>query len=157
MTSETRRTTKNQDNRTAMTAMMHHLRLTALLCLLATATSAWSEARLWVEKDTIYVGEIDTSVKHIDLVVTVRNTGNTELRIDKVMTDCLCTTATFDKTAVASGETGTIKVGIDIDTLYTGRSEKSILIFSNAKGIKQKVVLIYDLASIAARHNRQKE
>ncbi|MDD6493932.1 MAG: DUF1573 domain-containing protein [Bacteroidales bacterium] len=137
--------------------MMHHLRLTALLCLLATATSAWSEARLWVEKDTIYVGEIDTSVKHIDLVVTVRNTGNTELRIDKVMTDCLCTTATFDKTPVASGETGTIKVGIDIDTLYTGRSEKSILIFSNAKGIKQKVVLIYNLASIASRHNRQKE
>lgn len=157
MTAETRRTTKNQDNRTAMTAMMHHLRLTALLCLLATATSAWSEARLWVEKDTIYVGEIDTSVKHIDLVVTVRNTGNTELRIDKVMTDCLCTTATFDKTPVASGETGTIKVGIDIDTLYTGRSEKSILIFSNAKGIKQKVVLIYNLASIASRHNRQKE
>lgn len=157
MTAETRRTTKNQDNRTAMTAMMHHLRLTALFCLLATATSAWSEARLWVEKDTIYVGEIDTSVKHIDLVVTVRNTGNTELRIDKVMTDCLCTTATFDKTPVASGETGTIKVGIDIDTLYTGRSEKSILIFSNAKGIKQKVVLIYDLASIASRHNRQKE
>lgn len=157
MTAETRRTTKNQDNRTAMTAMMHHLRLTALLCLLATATSAWSEARLWVEKDTIYVGEIDTSVKHIDLVVTVRNTGNTELRIDKVMTDCLCTTATFDKTPVASGETGTIKVGIDIETLYTGRSEKSILIFSNAKGIKQKVVLIYDLASIASRHNRQKE
>lgn len=157
MTAETRRTTKNQDNRTAMTAMMHHLRLTALLCLLATATSAWSEARLWVEKDTIYVGEIDTSVKHIDLVVTVRNTGNTELRIDKVMTDCLCTTATFDKTPVASGETGTIKVGIDIDTLYTGRSEKSILIFSNAKGIKQKVVLIYNLASIASRNNRQKE
>ena len=154
MTSETRRTTKNQDYRTAM---MHHLRLTALLCLLATATSAWSEARLWVEKDTIYVGEIDTSVKHIDLVVTVRNTGNTELRIDKVMTDCLCTTATFDKTPVASGETGTITVGIDIDTLYTGRSEKSILIFSNAKGIKQKVVLTYDLASIASRHNRQKE
>lgn len=136
---------------------MHHLRLFALLALLTSAVPAWSEARLWVEKDTLYIGEIDTSVKHIDLELTVRNIGDTELRIDKVLTDCLCTTATFDKTPIASGENAVLKVGVNIDTLYLGRSEKSIMIFSNARGIKKKVVIIYDLESIASRHDKRRE
>ena len=137
--------------------MMHHLRLFALLGVLGVTVSAWSEARLWVEKDSLYIGEIDTSVKHIDLELTVRNTGDAELRIDKVLTDCLCTTAIFDKTPIASGGNAAVKVGIDIDTLYLGRSEKSIMIFSNARGIKKKVLIIYDLGSIASQHDKQKD
>lgn len=56
----------------------------------------------------------------IELTYTVRNSGGSALRIDKIATSCDCTEATIDRKEIPAGESAQLRVTLDPaeDNLY---------------------------------------
>jgi hypothetical protein len=77
------------------------------------------------------------------------NTGEKNLTIEKLETDCACMKADFHPVNVAPGEKGRIEVEFDSSGLF-GKQFKSIVIHANTKKPKQ-------LAIFAEVQNKQIE
>jgi len=67
------------------------------------------------------------------------NTGDKELKIDDVVTDCGCVHAEFLKEPVPPGKTGLIEVEFDSSGLF-GRQFKTIEVHANTKKPKQLAI-----------------
>lgn len=67
------------------------------------------------------------------------NTGDNNLIIDNVVTDCGCIRADFPKEPVAPGKTGLIEVEFDSSGLF-GRQFKTIEVYANTKKPKQLAI-----------------
>jgi hypothetical protein len=68
----------------------------------------------------------------IDLVYTVKNTGNADLVIEKVSVSCECTTAELEKNTIPPGESAELRVKFDPaeDNLF-GDIQRIIYLRSN--------------------------
>ena len=68
----------------------------------------------------------------IDLVYTVKNTGNADLVIEKVSVSCDCTTAELEKSTIPPGESAELRVKFDPaeDNLF-GDIQRIIYLRSN--------------------------
>jgi len=68
----------------------------------------------------------------IDLVYTVKNTGNADLIIEKVSVSCECTTAELEKNTILPGESAELRVKFDPaeDNLF-GDIQRIIYLRSN--------------------------
>lgn len=68
----------------------------------------------------------------IDLVYTVKNTGNADLIIEKVSVSCECTTAELEKSTIPPGESAELRVKFDPaeDNLF-GEIQRIIYLRSN--------------------------
>jgi len=67
------------------------------------------------------------------------NSGNKNLTIDDVVTDCGCVHTEFPKEPVAPGKTGLIEVEFDSSGLF-GRQFKTIEVHANTKKSKQLAI-----------------
>jgi len=67
------------------------------------------------------------------------NTGEHNLVISKVESDCGCVTTNFPKEPVKPGETGIIEVEFDSSGMF-GKQFKSIEILANTKDLKHLVI-----------------
>jgi hypothetical protein len=68
----------------------------------------------------------------IDLVYTIKNTGNADLIIEKVSVSCACTTAEMEKNTIPPGESAKLRVKFDPaeDNLF-GEIQRIIYLRSN--------------------------
>mgnify|MGYP000945605141 CR=1 len=68
----------------------------------------------------------------IDLVYTVKNTGNADLMIEKVSVSCECTTAELERSTIPPGESAELRVKFDPaeDNLF-GEIQRIIYVRSN--------------------------
>lgn len=67
------------------------------------------------------------------------NVGKNDYLIDRVETDCGCTTANFEKKLIKPGERGEIEVELSTAGMI-GREFKSIDVFGNSKDLKHLVI-----------------
>jgi len=94
----------------------------------AVATDASSQPRLEMEQVRFDFGDLyeEDYYKH---TYKVKNTGKTDLVIDKVKPGCGCTAAYFDE-VISPGKTGNVTLEISNDKV-TGFFDKAATIFSN--------------------------
>lgn len=67
----------------------------------------------------------------------IRNDGNAPLRVTGVYTDCACTVARWDKSAVAPGATTKLIVLLDAETL--GTFDKSVYVTTDAENVARRL------------------
>lgn len=78
-------------------------------------------------------------------VITVTNTGNSPLVINKVYTSCGCTVADWDKHQIAPGKEGTIKV--EYDAMLMGHFYKEITVYCNAEPHIFNIALVGEVSN----------
>jgi len=104
-----------------------------------------------VTKDSIYPEmSFDSEVydfgksTHGDVLThnfNLTNTGKDTLIIDKIETECGCTTAKINKKILLPGESTTITLSIDTGVLKKGITAKKVVIYSNIKE-KRKILTL---------------
>ena len=96
-----------------------------------------------VNLDTIWR---DDAVKTIS--VNIRNTGDQDLKITDVSTDCDCTTVDFFTKTIKGGDDADLKITLDLSGFFPMEVEKKVFISSNAPGsptvITLKGLLLYE-------------
>lgn len=114
------------------TIIRKQLRWTMLIVVaaLALAACATPQPRIEVAPPSQDLGEVPQQI--LELTYTVRNTGDSPLRIEKISTSCDCTEATVDRDVLPSGETTMLRVKLDPteDNLY-GKVMRVIYLRSN--------------------------
>jgi hypothetical protein len=97
---------------------------------------AWSLPRIAVEPASQDLGE--RPQQPIELTYTIRNEGNSPLRIQEVTTTCGCTKASVDQDMIPPGQSTALRVTMDPqqDNLY-GNLLRVITIRSNAPATPQ--------------------
>ena len=73
--------------------------------------------------------------------VKLKNTGDETLRIDKIATDCDCTTASVSVDSLKAGEEGELSIDVDYNAFFPGLQEKRIRIYSNSIKGSEEIVL----------------
>ena len=104
--------------------------LFSILCILT--AYGQNGAKIWIEKDTMELGEVTPCVRSITAEVAVYSIGEESLTLYKAKTDCLCTAVDIDRTPIPPSEYRIVTVKIDIDKHLSGEIVKSIMIYSNA-------------------------
>ncbi len=91
---------------------------------------AYCQARFSPAATTIDVGKVEwKSPKKIQYTIT--NTGNAPLVLTEVEPDCSCTVADWTQSPIAPGETGTIDLTFEAETL--GHFQKSVAVWTNSE------------------------
>lgn len=105
------------------TKLMRFTKQISLLILVCAAfftmtACAKKAPRIAVEPTSQELGEIPQ--QKIELVYTVRNEGEGNLQIEKIITSCDCTKAVIDKNLIAAGQSAALTVTLDPtdDNLY---------------------------------------
>lgn len=118
-----------------------------LLSLVSFSLYAEDVARIWVEKDTVFVGKVDCHVRSVTIDIPVYNTGDAPLKISEIGSDCICTQTKYDKEPIPAASNKTISVSIDIRKYFSGEMEKSIFIMSNATEPKKAVTFVINVVN----------
>lgn len=112
-----------------------------LLMLVAFAPLAAEELdgpRLRLEKKLVDLGKIERGEVASDTLRFI-NAGEQPLVIERIHTDCGCTTADYTREPVAGGESGYIVVSFNAKNYEAGKFHKSIRIKSNALNYREIV------------------
>jgi len=121
----------------------------ACLCLATTAVSA---QKLTINKTTIDVGKTGFEVP-VTATFELRNKSSKQMVIEKLETDCGCTTVDGPKT-VSAGERFTISLTYDARML--GHFTKQVALYSNATKepvyLKMKGVVLTDVVDYSKRY-----
>jgi hypothetical protein len=81
-----------------------------------------------IDFDTIYTCD---PIRNFDIEFV--NKGSSDLKITKVIPDCDCTTATYERRHYAPKELGKISVNMNLTGFLPGEIEKEIAIYSDSK------------------------
>ena len=115
--------------------MFHSFRNHCCLCVVLSVAALLAACgnlppRIVVEPRSQDLGQVSQQV--IDLTYTVRNSGGSPLRIEKVSASCDCTKATVERQQIAPGESTPLRVVLNPmeDNLY-GDIMRVIYIRSN--------------------------
>lgn len=92
--------------------------------------------RLRFEKKTVDLGRIERGEVASDTVRFI-NAGEQPLVIQRIHTDCGCTTADYTREPVGSGESGYIVVSFNSKNYEAGKFHKSVRIKSNALNYRE--------------------
>jgi len=91
---------------------------------------AWAQARFEPDATTVDLGKVEwkspTQIKY-----TITNTGNAPLVLTEVEPDCSCTVAEWTQSPIAQGETGTINLTFEAETL--GHFQKMVAVWTNTE------------------------
>lgn len=101
-----------------------------------------AQPRLELNLDHTYdFGLVKLQESPIKVDVTVYNRGDSTLIIDKVKTDCGCTTAPLNKKVINPNDSAIISITLDISS-YRGLINKSITIYSNSEPTPIRVITL---------------
>ncbi|WP_258541661.1 DUF1573 domain-containing protein [Parvicella tangerina] len=108
----------------------------------------------YAEKDSIYAGLTVASgtfdfgkvsqgeiVKH---AFTIENTGNKELHIQEVISECKCVSSSYSNTPIAPGKSGEVEVIFNTENL-NGKQVKSITILADSFPGTKRLVLTAEI------------
>lgn len=119
-------------------------RILSIIIFLFAVCSVYGQARIEFSTMEYDYGIIPYN-KPVDAVITVRNSGDSPLIINKVSTSCGCTVADWDKNAIAPGNSGYIKISYDARLM--GHFYKEVSVYCNAEPY------IYDIALVGEVSN----
>lgn len=101
-----------------------------------------------VDLGTLYSGEVD----QLQLEYRFLNDTDTLLKFERVSTDCGCITAQLAQADIATGETGTLSVGLDTRYLSFGAFKKNVIMFASLpRPTTYKVSFVGTLATRTAQ------
>lgn len=131
---------------TRMSTAIKYLLLLFLFLSVPYGAMAEKRAKLHIKCTKIDLGVIygDSAVRNFNIKFV--NKGTADLKITKVIPDCDCTTASYDRKRVSPKSTGLINVNVNLTGFLPGEIEKKVAVYSNSKespivvSIKGKIV-----------------
>lgn len=106
---------------------------TCILALAALIFQSLSAPKIQFDKTSFDAGTIiETQTKVITTKFTIKNIGDSVLKLEKVQPSCRCVSVRYDS-LIQPGKTGSIESFIDTKGFHSGPMSKFIMVVSNAK------------------------